>query len=61
VASGFFPLSVVVDPSGQFAYVANTHSNDVSVYVVDSATGVLTPASHSPFAAGNQPRAIAID
>jgi len=32
-----------------------------SVYAVDSTTGALTPVSGSPFAAGNQPRSIAID
>jgi 6-phosphogluconolactonase (cycloisomerase 2 family) len=51
----------VLDPSGQWAYVANDNSNDISVYAVDTTTGVLTPASHSPFAAGNEPRSIAID
>jgi 6-phosphogluconolactonase (cycloisomerase 2 family) len=54
-------MSLVLDPSGQFAYVANDNSNDIFVYAVDAATGVLMPASHSPFAAGNQPRSIAID
>jgi 6-phosphogluconolactonase (cycloisomerase 2 family) len=52
---------VVLDPSGQFAYVANDNSNDISVYAVNSITGVLTAAAHSPFAAGNAPRSIAID
>jgi len=58
-AAGTFPVSIVLDPSGQFAYVANDNSNDISVYAVNA--GVLTPASHSPFAAGNQPHSIAID
>jgi 6-phosphogluconolactonase len=31
-ASGFNPLSVAVDPTGKFAYVANTNSNSVSGY-----------------------------
>jgi 6-phosphogluconolactonase (cycloisomerase 2 family) len=59
VAAGTFPVSIVLDPSGQFAYVANDTSNDISVYAVNA--GVLTPASRSPFAAGNQPHSIAID
>jgi len=41
--------------------VVNDTSNDISVYAVDTTTGVLTPAGHSPFIAGNQPRSIAID
>jgi len=61
VAAGLLPASIVLDPSGQFAYVANDNSNDISVYAVDSTTGALTPVSGSPFAAGNQPRSIAID
>jgi hypothetical protein len=31
------------------------------VYAVDTTTGALTPVNRSPFAAGNQPRSIAID
>jgi 6-phosphogluconolactonase len=61
VAAGTFPVNVVLDPSGQFAYVANDNSNDISVYSVDVSTGVLTQISHSPFAAGTEPRFIAID
>ena len=61
VAAGALPVSIVLDPSGQFAYVANDNSSDISVYAVDATTGVLTQVSHSPFAAGNEPRSIAID
>jgi hypothetical protein len=31
------------------------------VYAVNATTGALTPVSHSPFGAGNEPRSIAID
>jgi 6-phosphogluconolactonase (cycloisomerase 2 family) len=51
----------VLDPSGQFAYAANDSSGDVSAYAVDATTGALIPVSHSPFAAGSEPRAVAID
>ncbi len=61
VAAGTLPVSITLDPSGLFAYVANDNSNDISVYAVDATTGALSQASHSPFAAGNEPRAIAID
>jgi 6-phosphogluconolactonase len=61
VGSGTFPLNIVVDPTGTFAYVANQNSNDISVYAVDSTTGALTQVPGSPFAAGDNPRAVAID
>ncbi len=61
VGAGTFPLNVVIDPSGRFAYVANQNSNDISVYTVNSTTGALTPVAGSPFAAGENPRAVALD
>ncbi|MGH8336638.1 MAG: lactonase family protein, partial [Gammaproteobacteria bacterium] len=61
IAAGTFPIDIVIDPSGLFAYAADDNSNDISVYAVDPTTGVLTVAGHSPFAAGNEPRSIAID
>jgi 6-phosphogluconolactonase (cycloisomerase 2 family) len=61
VAAGTLPIAIALDPSGLFAYVVNDNSSDISVYAVDITTGVLTPVSHSPFAAGTEPRAIAID
>jgi DNA-binding beta-propeller fold protein YncE len=61
IAAGALPVNLVLDPSGQFAYVANDGAGDLSVYSVDAATGVLTQVSHSPFAAGTEPRSIAID
>jgi 6-phosphogluconolactonase len=61
VATGVFPLGLALDASGAFAYAANDSSNDISAYAVDAVSGVLTPVAGSPFAAGNEPRAIAID
>jgi 6-phosphogluconolactonase len=52
---------LVLDPSGLFAYAANDNSSDISVYSVNATSGVLTQISGSPFAAGNEPRSIAID
>jgi len=48
-----YPLPVVVDPSGKFAYVANGNSNNIGIYTIDAATGALTsmgtlPAGTSP-------------
>jgi hypothetical protein len=44
---------VVVDPTGKFAYVANSFGNSVSAYSID-ANGALTPVTGSPFAAGSE-------
>jgi 6-phosphogluconolactonase (cycloisomerase 2 family) len=60
-AAGILPISLVLDPSGRFAYVANDNSNDISAYVIDATSGVPAPVGGSPFAAGNEPRSIVID
>jgi DNA-binding beta-propeller fold protein YncE len=36
------PTSIAVHPSGEFAYVTNSASNNVSMYSIDAATGALT-------------------
>ena len=36
------PISVAVDPSGRFAYVANQASYNVTTYTIDATTGALT-------------------
>jgi 6-phosphogluconolactonase (cycloisomerase 2 family) len=55
------PVAVAVDPSGLFVYVANQNSGNVSVFLVDAATGALTEVTGSPFPAGSGARSIAID
>ena len=57
--AGAFPLSVAVDPAGQFAYVANENSDDVFVYSIDATTGALKSAG--VFGAGAGSRSVAID
>jgi 6-phosphogluconolactonase len=59
-AAGSAPLSVTVDPSGQFAYVVN-YSGNVSAYTIDSSTGALSAVAGSPFATGNGPRSVTVD
>jgi hypothetical protein len=66
-AAGTFPVSVAVDPSDKFAYVANECSSssdcsqgNVSAYTIDSTTGALSPVPGAPFAAGIAPRSVAI-
>jgi len=48
-----------VDTTGQFAYVANASSNNVSAYAINRTTGALAPAPGSPFAAGTFPVSVA--
>jgi hypothetical protein len=64
-ATGTAAISVAVDPTGKFAYVANRGAPPafltarVSAYSI-GANGSLTPLSGSPFAAGNEPSSVAI-
>jgi 6-phosphogluconolactonase len=59
IAAGTDPASVVVDPSGKFAYVANSSSNDVSMYTINATTGAL--AFTGMIAAGADPVTVAVD
>jgi 6-phosphogluconolactonase (cycloisomerase 2 family) len=57
---------MVADPLGRFAYVANTVSNvsdqaTISMYTINSTTGVLTPTSPATVPTGFYPQEIAID
>jgi len=60
VASGTNPVSVTVDNSGQYAYVANYGSNNVSQYTIGSG-GALSAMSTATVAAGTNPYSITID
>jgi YVTN family beta-propeller protein len=56
------PSSVVVDPSGRLAYVANGGGGvpfNVAMYTINSTTGVLT--SIGTIAAGTDPLSVAVD
>jgi 6-phosphogluconolactonase (cycloisomerase 2 family) len=72
-ATGASPLSVTVDASGRFAYVANVASNDITAYRI-GVTGALTKINcvvgggvvcgttdPTNFAAGDGPQAVALD
>jgi 6-phosphogluconolactonase len=48
VAAGSSPVSVAVDRSGKFAYVANNDSHDISMYTINATTGILTPIGKIP-------------
>jgi len=51
--------SIVVDPTGAFAYVTNSGSNNVSMYNINATTGVLTSAG--TIDAGTTPLSVAVD
>jgi 6-phosphogluconolactonase len=57
---------MVVDPAGRFAYVANLVSNvsgpsTISMYTINSTTGVLSPTTPATVPTGWFPQGIAID
>jgi YVTN family beta-propeller protein len=57
-----FPSSVVVDPSGKFAYVASGGGGfpyNVDMYTINATTGALT--SMGTIAAGTDPVSVAVD
>jgi 6-phosphogluconolactonase len=49
--TGREPRSITIDPTGQFVYVANEYTDNISAFTM-SPTGVLTPIPGSPFAPG---------
>jgi 6-phosphogluconolactonase (cycloisomerase 2 family) len=59
-AAGLGPVSAAVDPSGQFLYVADRDSNEVSGYRIKAGAGSLTNLTNSPYSAGAAPDFVAI-
>jgi 6-phosphogluconolactonase len=53
--AGSEPEILVMDPSGDFLYVENSASDNISVFSINSTTGLLTPVSGSPFSIGLAP------
>jgi 6-phosphogluconolactonase (cycloisomerase 2 family) len=63
-ASPNTPTAVQVDPSGQFAYVANGDAGNLTVFTINLASGALTPALGGPVSTiliDGGPSAIAIE
>jgi 6-phosphogluconolactonase (cycloisomerase 2 family) len=68
-ATGTQPSGVAVDSCGQFVYVANSTSNNVSAFTICTVVSQscmaadfsLQPVSGSPFSAGDAPGPIAVD
>lgn len=54
VAAGTGPVSVTVDRSGKYAYVANFTSGNISQYAI-GANGSLTPMAAATVGAGTNP------
>jgi YVTN family beta-propeller protein len=59
IAAGTTPASVALDPTGKFAYVTNSGSNDISMYTINATTGTLT--STGVIAAGTGPSSVVVD
>jgi 6-phosphogluconolactonase (cycloisomerase 2 family) len=74
-ATGGNPWGITIDPSGRFAYVANSGSSSISAYSIDATTGALAQilcgavspchfngaVYNNDFEAGNAPRSVTID
>jgi 6-phosphogluconolactonase len=61
-AAGAAPVGLGIDPQGALLFAANSGSNSVSAYAIDSNSGALGAVSGSPFATGGVgPSAVAVD
>ncbi len=58
--TGDDPLAVAIAPDGSFVYTANSGSDDVSAFALDT-TGELTEVPGSPFASSSGPLDVAVD
>jgi 6-phosphogluconolactonase len=47
------PISIAIDPTGSYAYVANAGDNNVSVYSIDASSGALTAIDANGSGAGS--------
>lgn len=57
--TGYGPISIDVDPLGEFVYVANLTNNNVKLFTIDAATGILSDGT--TVVTGNNPQCIHID
>lgn len=55
------PAGLTIDPRGEFLYVPNICSNNVSAFTINADSGALKKVARSPFAAGTQPISVAVD
>jgi 6-phosphogluconolactonase len=54
-------ISLTVPLSGEFLYIANSGSANISAYIVDTSTGELVTIPGSPFGGTGSPWSVAID
>ncbi|HET7207762.1 MAG TPA: beta-propeller fold lactonase family protein [Terriglobales bacterium] len=59
-ATGLGPAGAAVDPSGQFLYVTDQNSNEVSGFRIRAVSGLLSKLSASPYSTGVAPVAVSI-
>ena len=52
---------MAVDAVHKFLYVSNQDANTLSAFSINTRTGMLTPASGSPFATGALPHGVVVD
>jgi 6-phosphogluconolactonase (cycloisomerase 2 family) len=56
------PRTLVLDPTGRFAYVGTCNGpSSVHAYAIDANTGAISPVAGSPFRAGACPQTVALD
>lgn len=55
------PVGAAVDPSGNYLYVANYASTDISQYTINRSTGFITPITSTTPTAGTNPSFIMFD
>ena len=60
--AGTTPAGITITPKGEYLYVSNFGSNNISGFVIAS-DGTLSPATHSPYSlgAGVGPQSIEVD
>ena len=59
--AGTVPVSVAVEASGRFLYVANNVSSSVSAFAINPDTGTLTEVAGSPFGTATPPSFVVAD
>jgi 6-phosphogluconolactonase (cycloisomerase 2 family) len=59
--TGNNPVAAAIDPGSRFLYVANSGSNTVTCYTVDSATGAATAIAGATVTTNFAPNGLAID
>jgi 6-phosphogluconolactonase len=59
-SAGTGPVSIAADPSGNFLYVADKQSNQVSEYKISTGTGALTVNSSATISTGSTPVWLAV-